>query len=243
MTQNHKGEAVEGKQYVRIDNTTGSGGTYILDISPEDRDQGGDKTDGIYITKADKEQKNYIQAGKTSITGLANHDFSDKKNASIIIASADKNVTFEGSKFSDISNIYDYTLSLEENVNGETEAENIWYVTGIKKDEGEVVERIETDLTLNYMNAALARLELDTIHKRLGEIRDYNSENGIWARIASGEMEHDKTSGKFKNDYNMLQVGYDKRKELEKGSVFTGFAVHKRDGKTDFRNGDGKIII
>lgn len=240
MTQNHKGEAVEGKQYVKIDNTTGSGGTYILDISPEDRDQGGDKTDGIYITKADKEQKNYIQAGKTSITGLANHDFSDKKNASIIIASADKNVTFEGSKFSDISNIYDYTLSLEENVNGETEAENIWYVTGIKKDEGEVVERIETDLTLNYMNAALARLELDTIHKRLGEIRDYNSENGIWARIASGEMEHDKTSGKFKNDYNMLQVGYDKRKELEKGSVFTGFAVHKRDGKTDFRNGDGK---
>lgn len=240
MTQNHKGEAVEEKQYVQLDNTTGSGGTYILDISPEDRDQSGDKTDGIYITKADKEQKNYIQAGKTSITGLANHDFSDKKNASIIIASADKNVTFEGSKFSDISNIYDYTLSLEENVNGETEAENIWYVTGIKKDEGEVVERIETDLTLNYMNAVLARLELDTIHKRLGEIRDYNSENGIWARIASGEMEHDKTSGKFKNDYNMLQVGYDKRKELEKGSVFTGFAVHKRDGKTDFRNGDGK---
>ena len=240
MTQNHKGETVDGSQYVLIDNATGSGGTYILDISPEDKDQSTTKTDGIYITKADAPQNNYVQAGKTSINGLVNHDFSDKENSSIMIGASDKNVTFEGSEFSDISNVYDYTLSIEENVQGEEETENIWYVTGINKKEGEVVEKVEEDLTLNYMNAALSRLELDTIHKRLGEIRDYTSEDGVWARIVSGEMEHDKSSGKFKNDYNMLQVGYDKRKETEKGSVFTGFAVHKRDGKTDFRNGDGK---
>lgn len=240
MTQNHKGETVDGSQYVLIDNATGSGGTYILDISPEDKDQSMTKTDGIYITKADVPQNNYVQAGKTSINGLVNHDFSDKENSSIMIGASDKNVTFEGKEFSDISNVYDYTLSIEENVHGEEETENIWYVTGINKKEGEVVEKIEEDLTLNYMNAALSRLEVDTIHKRLGEIRDYTSENGVWARIVSGEMEHDKSSGKFKNDYNMLQVGYDKRKETEKGSIFTGFAVHKRDGKTDFRNGDGK---
>lgn len=240
MTQNHKGETVDESQYVLIDNATGSGGTYILDISPEDKDQSMTKTDGIYITKADAPQNNYVQAGKTSINGLVNHDFSDKENSSIMIGASDKNVTFEGKEFSDISNVYDYTLSIEENVHGEEETENIWYVTGINKKEGEVVEKVEEDLTLNYMNAALSRLEVDTIHKRLGEIRDYTSENGVWARIVSGEMEHDKSSGKFKNDYNMLQVGYDKRKETEKGSVFTGFAVHKRDGKTDFRNGDGK---
>lgn len=240
MTQNHKGETVDGSQYVLIDNATGSGGTYILDISPDDKNQSTAKTDGIYITKADAPQNNYVQAGKTSIKDLVNHDFSNKENSSIMIGASDKNVTFEGSEFSDISNVYDYTLSIEENVQGEEEPENIWYVTGINKKEGEVVEKIEEDLTLNYMNAALSRLELDTIHKRLGEIRDYTSEDGVWARIVSGEMEHDKSSGKFKNDYNMLQVGYDKRKETEKGSVFTGFAVHKRDGKTDFRNGDGK---
>lgn len=240
MTQNHKGETIKGAQYIFIDNATGNGGTYILDISPEDKEQKGDKTDGIYITKTDTLQNNYIQAGKTSINGLVNHDFSDKENSSIMIGASDKNVTFEGKEFSDISNVYDYTLSIEENVHGEEETENIWYVTGINKKEGEVVEKVEEDLTLNYMNAALSRLELDTIHKRLGEIRDYTSEDGVWARIVSGEMEHDKSSGKFKNDYNMLQVGYDKRKETEKGSVFTGFAVHKRDGKTDFRNGDGK---
>ncbi|BBA52888.1 putative autotransporter [Fusobacterium varium] len=244
MAQNYKGETINGKQTLSIDNTTGEGGKYILDISPEDKDQTGNKTDYIYIKKADTSQKNYVQAGKTSISDLVNHNFSDKENSSIMIAASDKNVTFEGSEFSDISNIYNYTLSIEENVHGDgennKENENNWYVTGISKKEGEVVEKVEEDLTLNYMNAALSRLELDTIHKRLGEIRDYTSENGVWVRIVSGKMEHDKSSGKFKNDYNMLQVGYDKRKETEKGSVFTGFAVHKRDGKADFRNGDGK---
>lgn len=240
MTQNHKGETIEGKQIVFIDNTTGSGGTYILDISPNDKEQNGNKTDGIHIGKADGPQKNYIQAGKTSIPDLVSHNFGDKINNSILIANTDKNIKFEGSEFSDISNVYDYKLVLEQNVKGETDSIDNWYVTGINKKEGEVVEKVEEDLTLNYMNAVLSRLELDTIHKRLGEIRDYTSEDGVWARIVSGEMEHDKSSGKFKNDYNMLQVGYDKRKETEKGSVFTGFAVHKRDGKTDFRNGDGK---
>ncbi|MDH6458714.1 outer membrane autotransporter protein [Fusobacterium sp. PH5-7] len=240
MTQNHKGDTTTGSQYVFIDNATGAGGTYILDISPDDKEQKGDKTDGIYITKADTPQNNYIQAGKTSITDLVSHNFGDKINNSILIANTDKNIKFEGSEFSDISNVYDYKLVLEQNVKGETDSLDNWYVTGINKKEGEVVEKVEEDLTLNYMNAALSRLELDTIHKRLGEIRDYTSEDGVWARIVSGEMEHDKSSGKFKNDYNMLQVGYDKRKETEKGSVFTGFAVHKRDGKTDFRNGDGK---
>ncbi|GAA6323444.1 hypothetical protein F350042L8_05420 [Fusobacterium ulcerans] len=240
MTQNHKGETIKGAQYIFIDNATGNGGTYILDISPEDKEQKGDKTDGIYITKTDTLQNNYIQVGKNSITDLVGHNFADKTNNSILIANTDKNVTFEGKEFSDISNVYDYKLMLEQNVKGETDSLDNWYVTGINKKEGEVVEKVEEDLTLNYMNAALSRLELDTIHKRLGEIRDYTSEDGVWARIVSGEMEHDKSSGKFKNDYNMLQVGYDKRKETEKGSVFTGFAVHKRDGKTDFRNGDGK---
>lgn len=240
MTQNHKGDTTTGSQYVFIDNATGAGGTYILDISPDDKEQKGDKTDGIYITKADTPQNNYIQAGKTSITDLVSHNFGDKINNSILIANTDKNIKFEGSEFSDISNVYDYKLVLEQNVKGETDSLDNWYVTGINKKEGEVIEKVEEDLTLNYMNAALSRLELDTIHKRLGEIRDYTSEDGVWARIVSGEMEHDKSSGKFKNDYNMLQVGYDKRKETEKGSVFTGFAVHKRDGKTDFRNGDGK---
>lgn len=57
MTQNYSGETIKGKQVISIDKTSGSGGTYIMDISPEDRDQTGDKTDGINIEKADAKTK------------------------------------------------------------------------------------------------------------------------------------------------------------------------------------------
>ncbi|WP_304156589.1 autotransporter outer membrane beta-barrel domain-containing protein [Fusobacterium ulcerans] len=240
MTQNYSGETIKGKQVISIDKISGSGGTYIMDISPEDRDQTGDKTDGINIEKADAAQKNYIQAGKTSITGLVNHNFSDKENSSIKIASADKNVTFEGTKFTDTASIYDYVLSLEENIKGEAGEKNTWYVTGVEKQEGEVIKNIETAITLNYMSAVSSRSELNSVHKRLGEIHNGTSENGTWAGTSSVQMEHNKSSEKFKNEYNALQIGYDKRKETEKRSVFTGFAVHKKEGKTDFKNGDGK---
>ena len=240
MTQNYSGETIKGKQVISIDKTSGSGGTYIMDISPEDRDQTGDKTDGINIEKADAAQKNYIQAGKTSITGLVNHNFSDKESSSIKIASADKNVTFEGTKFTDTASIYDYVLSLEENIKGEAGEKNTWYVTGVEKQEGEVIKNIETAITLNYMSAVSSRSELNSVHKRLGEIHNGTSENGTWAGTSSGQMEHNKSSEKFKNEYNALQIGYDKRKETEKRSIFTGFAVHKKEGKTDFKNGDGK---
>ncbi|WP_373076595.1 autotransporter outer membrane beta-barrel domain-containing protein [Fusobacterium varium] len=240
MTQNYKGEIINGKQKLSIDNATGNGGIYIMDISPEDRDQTGDKTDGIYIEKADIAQKNYIQIGKTSITNLVKHNFSDIENSSIMIASADKNITFEGTKFTDTSSIYDYVLSLGENIHGETGKENIWYVTGVDKQEGEVIKNIETAITLNYMSAVSSRSELNSVHKRLDEIHNGTSENGTWAGTSSGQMEHNKSSEKFKNEYNALQIGYDKRKETEKRSIFTGFAVHKKEGKTDFKNGDGK---
>ena len=240
MTQNYKGETISGKQKLSIDKTSGSGGTYIMDISPEDRDQTGDKTDGINIEKADVAQKNYIQVGKTSIVGLVKHNFSDIENSSIMIASADKNVTFEGTKFTDTASIYDYVLSLEENIKGEAGKKNIWYVTGVEKQEGEVIKNIETAITLNYMSAVSSRSELNSVHKRLSEIHNGTSENGTWAGTSSGQMEHNKSSEKFKNEYNALQIGYDKRKETEKRSIFTGFAVHKKEGKTDFKNGDGK---
>lgn len=50
-------------------------------------------------------------------------------------------------------------------------------------------------------------------------------------------MEHNKSSEKFKNEYNALQIGYDKRKQKKK--YFTGFAVHKKR-ENRFQNGDGK---
>lgn len=222
-------------QKISIDKISGNNGKIIMDISSAEID-----TDYIELKNGIGQQRHFIEPGNSSIHNLVNYNFGDGVDKAILIGKTSNNITLEGNKFSDISNIYDYTLELKTNVKETSDTDKNWYVTGIKQQEGEVIENIETDLSLNYMNAAVSRSELDTIHKRLGEIRDYTSDNGIWFRMATGQMEHDKSYNKFTSDYNMLQLGYDTRKETEKGSVFTGIAVHKKDSKIDFRNGDGE---
>ena len=109
----------------------------------------------------------------------------------------------------------------------------------MKEREGTVIEGVMDDLSLHYMNAGLARMEADTLHKRLGDIHDLKEGAGAWARVTSGQMESHK-DGYFKNDYTMIQAGVDKTETTATGTWTTGFAVQRKEGKADFRNGDGE---
>lgn len=217
-------------QKIEIDKISGNNGKITMDISSADVDQTGGKTDFISIKDADTEQKHYIATGKDSLADLLNYDFADN----ILIGEASDKVKLEGSKFEEISNVYDYTLKLkeEEAITGG----NNWYVTGVEKKESSTTETVIDDMSLN---AGLARMEADTLHKRLGDVRDSKEGAGVWSRVTSGQMESDK-NGYFKNDYTMIQAGIDKSETSLTGTWITGFAVQHREGKTDFRNGDGK---
>ncbi len=220
-------------QKIEIDKMLGNHGKIIMDISSADIDQKNGKTDFISIKDADTEQKHYIEVGGNSIIDLLNYDFSKD----ILIGEASNKIKFEGSEFADISNIYDYTLKLKEE--GAATTGNNWYVTGVEKKESTVTETITDDMSLHYMNAGLARMEADTLHKRLGDVRDSKEGAGVWSRVVSGQMETDK-NGYSKNDYTMIQAGIDKSETSMSGTWITGIAVQRREGKTDFRNGDGK---
>lgn len=220
-------------QKIEIDKMSGNHGKIIMDISSADIDQKNGKTDFISIKDADTEQKHYIEVGGNSIIDLLNYDFSKD----ILIGEASDKIKFEGSEFADISNIYDYTLKLKEE--GAATTGNNWYVTGVEKKESTVTETITDDMSLHYMNAGLARMEADTLHKRLGDVRDSKEGAGVWSRVVSGQMETDK-NGYSKNDYTMIQAGIDKSETSMSGTWITGIAVQRREGKTDFRNGDGK---
>lgn len=233
----------ENHQLIEIKNLSGNNGTFIMDISTDDINQENNETDFLNIKNADQPQKHFIKIGSSSINELNNYDFDNKNSDSAIwIADTNTNIIFEGEEFESIENIYNYTLELDKNlrpgINNSNNGDN-WYITGIERKENEVAETIEDDMTLYYMNAAMARIEMDTLHKRLGDIRNYDTEEGVWARALSGQMEYDK-SGYFKNDYTMVQAGYDKSRASENGIWFTGFGFHHRKGKTDFRNGDGE---
>jgi outer membrane autotransporter protein len=228
-------------QLIEIDNLSGSNGTFIMDISGDDINQENDKTDFLSIKNADQSQKHYIKIADNSLEDLLNYEFTGADKA-IWIADSDSDVLFKSEQLSDMSNLFNYTPILDTDVRENNNSQNFgndWYITGLEKIENEATETIEDDMTLYYMNAAMARIEMDTLHKRLGDIRNYDAEEGVWARVLSGQMEYDK-SGYFKNDYTMVQAGYDKSKASENGIWFTGFGFHHRKGKTDFRNGDGE---
>lgn len=222
-----------GRQKIEIDKMSGNHGKIIMDISSADTDQKNGKTDFISIKDADTEQKHYIEIGGNSIIDLANYDFSKD----ILIGEASDKIKFEGSKFESFSNVYDYTLELKDEA--KSIAENNWYITGIEKKESTVTEIITDDMSLHYMNTWLARMEADTLHKRLSDVRDSKEGAGVWSRVVSGQMETDK-NGYSKNDYTMIQAGIDKSETSMSGTWITGIAVQRREGKTDFRNGDGK---
>ena len=221
-----------GKQTIEIDKISGNNGRIVMDISPDDANQKGNKTDYIKISDGGN-QTHYIETGEKSILALKDYDFTNN----ILIGEAAKDVILKGNYFANIENIYEYNLDLESQEKGSTN--NNWYVTGMKEREGTVIEGVMDDLSLHYMNAGLARMEADTLHKRLGDIRDLKEGAGAWARVTSGQMESHK-DGYFKNDYTMIQAGIDKSEPSETGIWTTGLAVQRREGKADFRNGDGK---
>lgn len=224
----HKGN----HQKLEVENMLGNEGTIIMNISSSDTDQLSGKTDFINIKTADSEQTHYIKTDKVSTSDLSKYDFSKK----ILIGSTDKKVNLKGESFTNNKNVYDYTLELQEEVI--SDKENNWYVVGQKKEENKIAKTIIDDMSSLY-NSALSRLELDSLHERLGEIRNYESAHGIWFKSSFGEMKSDISNSSFKNNYNTMQVGYDQKTDLETGNNFTGFSVSHKINDIDYIGGTG----
>ena len=85
---------------------------------------------------------------------------------------------------------------------------------------------------------ATARLEIDSLNKRLGELRQNQQQNGLWIRYKGGEMESDNGSY-FKNLYSFWQLGYDNKEESEQSVWTRGIAAHYMRGNADFTYGTG----
>lgn len=74
----------------------------------------------------------------------------------------------------------------------------------------EVKSQNKTNLSISKLGAISLmtwRQENNDMNKRLGEIRDSQGEQGIWARMSRGEAKYSATG--VKNQYNYYQLGYD----------------------------------
>lgn len=77
------------------------------------------------------------------------------------------------------------------------------------------------------------RQEDSTLSQRLGELRNSEGDQGIWARMSRGEFEYD---GAFKNQYNYFQLGYD----WAANDWHYGAAISHNDGQTTYAQGSGE---
>ncbi len=86
---------------------------------------------------------------------------------------------------------------------------------------------------LPSINLISWRTENNELSKRLGEVRDYAGEEGIWARMNHGESKY---LDSFKTKAHLYQMGYDKKV----GEWRLGGAVSYNKGTATYENGNGK---
>lgn len=101
----------------------------------------------------------------------------------------------------------------------------------------EVKAQNKTNLSISSLGAISLmtwRQENNDMNKRLGEIRDSQGEQGIWARMSRGEAKYG--SQGVKNQYNYYQLGYDHKiaDDWILGGAFT-----YTDGENNLVGGSG----
>lgn len=122
-----------------------------------------------------------------------------------------------------------------------------WYLTlADKPDEPVTPDNPVNPLNPNglvpgkaYTSALALWRENDALHKRLGELRYGEDEEGIWARFYNMKLERGGSHG-YDANYKSLQVGTDKKSVRANGEWYYGLAVEHLWGKPDYKDGRGE---
>lgn len=225
---------------LHIDDLKGNGGIFRMDVETTATPDGGrNNSDFVYIEKG--EGTHYIQPVDSS--KLAD------LTTPVWVADADSAVTLAAySKHETIDNgfLYDYTPVVDKDVVAVDKENNKygtnWYIVGADKSNTPTSDTVIADAAVNYATAT-ARLEIDSLNKRLGELRDYDTaEQGAWIRFKGGEME-DGNDTYFNNKYRFWQIGWDTQGEVKPGADgrwHKGFALHYTDGESSYQHGNGE---
>ena len=102
---------------------------------------------------------------------------------------------------------------------------------------GNLNSMVEGMRDLATINLLTWRQEMNSLNKRMGELRNSTGEHGVWSRVYTGKIEN---GSKYDNDYQTYQVGYDKKYTVDNGVMFVGGLVSYTDGETDYALGHGE---
>lgn len=130
-----------------------------------------------------------------------------------------------------------YQLGKELDTTGAFEGYNNWFLT-LQKEEKKPNENSHIPGAAHGAAFALWR-DNDTLLKRLGEIRDPETDNGLWVRLTSRKMKRS-VDHAIDARFTGVQFGYDRKiATATQGDWVVGAAFAHASGKPEFDNGAG----
>lgn len=110
-----------------------------------------------------------------------------------------------------------------------------WILDGFKAEADKTAAaKADSFMIAGYKNFMT---EVNDLNKRMGDLRDTNGDAGAWARIMSGAGSAD---GGYSDNYTHVQVGFDKKHELDGVDLFTGVTMTYTDSSADSHAFSGK---
>lgn len=208
-------------QTLKLENYSGSGGTFKLDA-----DFAAVSGDKVVINSA-TDAAGYIQVNGANIDAST----VSEDNPLLLVTVSSGNATFTGKSLNG-GGLYEYNPEIAEGDEiGETS--NSYYLTGLTKNVNNDTLALLDGIDNSY---AMWRNTNDTLRKRLGEIHTLPSNDGadgVWARYIGGKFD----GGSYEGQYNLYQLGYDKNYDAKS---IIGFALEKGGGNATYSFGSGE---
>ncbi len=214
---------------IKVDNLAGTGGT--LNIAVEIGNDGKATSGALNINTINDNTKLNI-----NYSGTDNLEVNKEKAEEVFGQLAEK-ITVENGNLNATAKLEEgfvsseYVSELTKNENGNV---------AVKEDSvkvGNLNSMVEGMRDLATINLLTWRQEMNSLNKRMGELRNSTGEHGVWSRVYTGKIEN---GSKYDNDYQTYQVGYDKKYTVDNGVMFVGGLVSYTDGETDYALGHGE---
>lgn len=116
-----------------------------------------------------------------------------------------------------------------------TDSSTKWVLTGYQTVSDARTSKIATDFMESGYKSFLT--EVNNLNKRMGNLRDTQGDTGVWGRIMNGRGSAD---GGYSDNYTHVQIGADRKHELDDVDLFTGVLLTHTDSNASSHAFRGK---
>lgn len=228
-------------QSVKIDNLTGSGGIFKVNLDWESNkgDDGlGQKdatknSDYIYIKNVEDGSKQVLKFD-ASKAHLENMKINEDRLYFANVADGDTSFITASSVYSNAGNVFDYTYGTGSEDDDNDGSED-WYIA-VSGKSAESNPNFSAAKGAMYAGYALGT-ELDTLNKRMGEARYLEEDDGVWVRYRHSKTGWDDT---YETNGDMFQLGFDNEVTEKDGKHYRGVAIDYTDADTNIMGISGE---